>query len=115
MNVGDNMKKIIYIISIFLIGINLIYAKETVKFSSCIDGDTFKVSINGEIKTVRMLAIDTPETEKPEKTPLRITFMLCSAYTIFQKPSRISFGAWYWFRLRESPCGCWDSGWASKT
>ncbi len=63
----DNMKKIIYIISIFLIGINLIYAKETVKFSSCIDGDTFKVSINGEIKTVRMLAIDTPETEKPEK------------------------------------------------
>ncbi len=63
----DNMKKIIFLISIFLVGINLVSAKDNAKYESCIDGDTFKVSINNEIKTVRLLAVDTPEIAKPDK------------------------------------------------
>jgi len=51
-------------ISIFLIGINLAYAKEKVAFVKCVDGDTFRVMIDEEEKLVRMLAIDTPELEK---------------------------------------------------
>lgn len=59
------MKKIIIImISIFFIGINIVYAKETVKFSKCVDGDTFKVTIDDKEYTIRMLAIDTPESVK---------------------------------------------------
>ena len=47
------MKKIILIISIFFIGINFTYAKETVKFSDCVDGDTIKVLIDEkEYKTL---------------------------------------------------------------
>ena len=61
------MKKItIFIISIFLININYVYAKETVKYAACVDGDTIKVFINNEKKMVRLLAIDTPESVKPD-------------------------------------------------
>jgi len=60
------MKKIILIISIFFIEINFAYAKENVKYVACVDGDTIKVKIKKEVKTVRMLAIDTPESVKPE-------------------------------------------------
>ena len=61
------MKKIMmFIISIFLININFVYAKETVKYASCVDGDTIKVYINNEEKTIRLLAIDTPESVKPD-------------------------------------------------
>lgn len=41
--------------------------KELVKFSKCVDGDTARFIINGEEKTVRFLAIDTPESNHPEK------------------------------------------------
>lgn len=60
------MKKyIIIVISIFFIGIDLVYAKENVKYSDCVDGDTIKVLLNNEEKTVRLLAVDTPESVKP--------------------------------------------------
>ena len=59
-------KVVLFIISIFFIEINIVDAKETVKYADCVDGDTIKVIINKEIKTVRMLAIDTPESVKPE-------------------------------------------------
>ena len=60
-------KKIILILSIFFIGINSIYAKEKVKFSDCVDGDTIKVLVGKEEKTIRMLAVDTPESVHPTK------------------------------------------------
>lgn len=41
--------------------------KEEVKFNKCVDGDTLKVTVNGEVKTVRFLAIDTPESVHPQK------------------------------------------------
>lgn len=42
--------------------------KVTVTLSKCVDGDTAKfVMQNGEIKTVRFLAIDTPESVHPTK------------------------------------------------
>ena len=58
-------KHIILIISIFFIGIDFVYAKENVKYSDCVDGDTIKVLLNNEEKTVRLLAVDTPESVKP--------------------------------------------------
>lgn len=59
------IKKLIILIITFLVGINFIYAKEKVTFSDCVDGDTIKVEIDGKKKTVRLLAIDTPESVKP--------------------------------------------------
>ena len=60
-------KKLILIISIFLIGINFVSAKEEVTFSKCVDGDTIKILLDGEEYTVRMLAVDTPESVHPTK------------------------------------------------
>lgn len=61
------MRKIIFMISIFFIGLNIISAKENVKYAACIDGDTFKVYLNNEVKTIRLLAVDTPEIAKNDK------------------------------------------------
>lgn len=41
--------------------------KENVEFVSCVDGDTIKVKVNDQVKTVRFLAVDTPETVHPKK------------------------------------------------
>lgn len=41
--------------------------KEEVIFNKCVDGDTVKVTVDGEVKTVRFLAIDTPESVHPTK------------------------------------------------
>lgn len=60
-------KKIIIFLSTFLIGINITYAKEIVEFSKCVDGDTIKIILNEKEYTVRMLAIDTPESVHPTK------------------------------------------------
>lgn len=60
-------KKIILILSIFFIGINFTYAKEPVEFSKCVDGDTIKVLLDNKEYTVRMLAVDTPESVHPTK------------------------------------------------
>lgn len=60
-------KKLILIISIFFIGINMVFAKDKVTFSKCVDGDTFKVLLSDKEYTVRMLAIDTPESVHPTK------------------------------------------------
>ncbi len=56
-----------FIIFLFIIGINFVSAKEKVTFSKCVDGDTIKVLINGKENTIRMLAIDTPESVHPTK------------------------------------------------
>lgn len=53
------MKRVILII--LLIIPLFVFAKEEVTFNKCIDGDTFKVKMNNEIVTVRLLAVDTPE------------------------------------------------------
>jgi len=63
------VKKILYIFYIFLI-LNIdvnASSKEEVNFSKCVDGDTIKIEIDDEIKTVRMLAVDTPESVHPTK------------------------------------------------
>lgn len=61
----DMKKYIVFIISIFLININFVLANETVKYADCVDGDTIKVYINDKEVTVRLLAVDTPESVKP--------------------------------------------------
>jgi len=60
-------KNIILILSIFFIGINFTYAKEIVKFSDCVDGDTIKILLDNKEYTIRMLAVDTPESVHPTK------------------------------------------------
>lgn len=61
------MKKFFLIIIIFLANLTFCFAKETVTFDSCVDGDTIKVNISGKKYTVRLLAIDTPESVHPTK------------------------------------------------
>lgn len=57
------MKKLLLIFCFFM-GMTLVLAKEEVSFSRCVDGDTFKVFIDKQEITVRLLAVDTPETVK---------------------------------------------------
>lgn len=56
-----------------LIGLWLtpVYANDKVEvdFSKCVDGDTAKFVLNGDVITARFLAIDTPETVHPTKDP----------------------------------------------
>ena len=40
--------------------------REKVLFSKCVDGDTAKLIVDGQERFVRFLAIDTPESVKPE-------------------------------------------------
>lgn len=62
------MKKLITLLISFFISINIVNAEEiNVKFSRCIDGDTAAFYYNNKEITVRMLAIDTPETNHPTK------------------------------------------------
>lgn len=61
------MKKILFLLLTFFSLNSYVCAKEVVKFSKCVDGDTIKIELDGEIKTVRMLAIDTPESVHPTK------------------------------------------------
>lgn len=60
-------RKIILIITIFFIGIISVSAKEKVELSSCVDGDTIKIIKTKEVYTIRMLAVDTPESVHPTK------------------------------------------------
>lgn len=61
------MKKKLVFLILFLLFSNNVYAKEEVKFSKCVDGDTIKVLIKNKEKTVRLLAVDTPESVHPRK------------------------------------------------
>lgn len=58
------MKKVLLI---FLILLPFFVSAEVVEFNKCIDGDTFKAKLNNEIITVRLLAVDTPESVHPDK------------------------------------------------
>lgn len=56
-------------------------ASETeVTFVKHVDGDTSKFKINGQVKTVRYLLIDTPETVKPN-TPVQLYGKEASDFT----------------------------------
>lgn len=56
------MKKITIFLFVLFFNIMIVDAsKFKVTLSSCIDGDTAKFNINGEVKTVRFLSINTPE------------------------------------------------------
>jgi len=59
-----NMKKVLLILLILL---PFFVSADVVDFNKCIDGDTFKVVLNDEIVTVRLLAVDTPESVHPNK------------------------------------------------
>ena len=62
------MKKylyLIFILGIFLVPIKVLAESEEVTLSRCVDGDTARFNINGKVYSTRFLAIDTPETVKP--------------------------------------------------
>ena len=40
---------------------------ESISVNKCIDGDTVSLKIDGKVKKVRFLAVDTPETKHPTK------------------------------------------------
>jgi len=64
------MKKIFILLLVMICMYPLnIYANERkeVKLKKCIDGDTISVILNKKVRKIRLLAIDTPETNHPEK------------------------------------------------
>lgn len=65
---GGRMKKILtFIICLFVSTLVVDAKKITVKFDSCVDGDTAKFLYKNKIITTRFLAVDTPETKHPTK------------------------------------------------
>lgn len=61
------MKKVLIIICVlFCLNIGCVKA-EGAEFKKCVDGDTADLIIDGDVKKVRFLAIDTPETKHPSK------------------------------------------------
>lgn len=62
------MKRVVIIFFILFFFPIIVHAeKKEIIFDSCVDGDTIKASIDGEVSTIRFLAIDTPETVHPKK------------------------------------------------
>lgn len=62
------MKRVViifFILIIFPLTVNA--EREEIEFDSCVDGDTIKAKIDGEVSTIRFLAVDTPETVHPKK------------------------------------------------
>lgn len=60
------MKIILFLILSFF-SIGNVHAKETVTLDACVDGDTFHVILKEEKRTIRMIAVDTPESVHPQK------------------------------------------------
>lgn len=61
------MRKLYIVLIIFLCFFFSSVKAEEISFSKCIDGDTVDLKIDGEIKKIRFLAVDTPETKHPTK------------------------------------------------
>lgn len=61
------MKKVVLFILLLLFNINIVYAKEKVNFSECVDGDTIKIILKNQKEILRLLAVDTPESVHPTK------------------------------------------------
>ena len=62
------MKRVVIIfffLIIFPLTVNA--ERKEIEFDSCVDGDTIKAKIDGEVSTIRFLAVDTPETVHPKK------------------------------------------------
>ncbi len=53
------MKKIIFMLILF---IPIFVNAEVVTFSKCVDGDTFRATVNNKEEKIRLLAVDTPES-----------------------------------------------------
>ena len=47
--------------------VNAANNKDEVTLAKCVDGDTARFNINGEVKSTRFIAIDTPESVHPKK------------------------------------------------
>lgn len=75
------MKKVLFMLSIFFCFSSYVLAMDTVKFNSCIDGDTIKVSLKDKVYTVRMLAVNTPETGYSSNTKKEYYGEEASKYT----------------------------------
>lgn len=71
---------IICLLAIFFLPKFTVLDREDVMFSRCVDGDTAYFLIDGEEEKVRLLAIDTPETVKPN-TPVQPFGREASDYT----------------------------------
>lgn len=76
------MKKMIYILILIclFIPIKVFAESDNVTLYKCVDGDTAKFLINGKVYSTRFLAIDTPETVKPN-TPVQPYGKEASKYT----------------------------------
>ncbi len=61
------MNKRLFLLIILCIFIPSVSALEKVNLYKCVDGDTFRIKVNGEDTKVRMLAIDTPESVKEKE------------------------------------------------
>jgi len=62
------MKKVLFIaaMALFLV-VTYLVAMDVGTVTRVVDGDTFKIEINGEEKTVRLLGVDTAESVHPSK------------------------------------------------
>jgi len=64
------MKNSLYLLLIVLVLISTIpsYAQQTTTVTRIVDGDTLKISYNGQEESIRLIGIDTPESRINKKT-----------------------------------------------
>lgn len=81
------MKKylLLFLLTIFIIPINVYAAKTKVKLNKCIDGDTISVTIDNEEKKVRFLAVDAPEIDTDEPYSTEAKDFTCNILTNAKK------------------------------
>ncbi len=71
------MKKLLVIMPLILMVLPIHVYGSGLKFSRCIDGDTFEALLNDELIKVRLLAIDTPELNTDEYFSLEAADYTC--------------------------------------
>lgn len=76
------MKKVVVIVLLFFIfAIKVNAERSTLSDIECIDGDTIRARLDGEMETIRFLAIDTPETKYSTKDKDEPYAVISSKYT----------------------------------
>jgi len=65
------LKKILFLFFLFLFSYSFSDDLIPVKVAYVIDGDTYKIYYQGEKKSVRLIGIDTPETQKNNRAELQ--------------------------------------------
>lgn len=114
------MKKILFFVVLIASFVVICFSFDTGEVSRDVDGDTLKVIINGEERTVRLLGVDTAESVHPAK-PVEDGALEASDFTkqltgksvilTYDKKKTGYYGrtlAYVWVEVEHGELICWN-------